>query len=192
MATTFTGPAKEENVGLVCETRQRKEGLASALTQEASALFSACRKYRYLLGRGWDPAKPGIVFCMFNPSLASESRLDPTVTRCVNFAKSWGYGRLTVINLFAFVTPYPDELWKQPDPTGPENDWHILQAATREGTHAVVAAWGADPKAQARAAHVVDLLARRNVRLQCLGKTKAGCPRHPLYLKATTPLENYP
>lgn len=47
---------------------------------------------------------------MLNPSTADENVDDPTIRRCINFAKDWGYGGMYVGNLFAFRTAYPKEL----------------------------------------------------------------------------------
>lgn len=57
--------------------------------------------YRYLLWREWDISNKTVSFIMLNPSRADAQINDPTITRCINFALSWGYGRLEVVNLFA-------------------------------------------------------------------------------------------
>lgn len=64
--------------------------------------------YRYLLTREWDSQGKIVTFIMLNPSRADALLNDPTITRCLNFARSWGYGRLEVVNLFAYRTPQPE------------------------------------------------------------------------------------
>ncbi|GHX72979.1 hypothetical protein VCSRO16_3593 [Vibrio cholerae] len=67
-----------------------------------TAELSKCRKYRYALWRTWDSDKPFAMFIGLNPSTADEKNDDPTLRRCINFAKSWGYGGVCMANLFAF------------------------------------------------------------------------------------------
>lgn len=147
----------------------------------ASARFSPDRRYRYTLVREWDD-RPGLTFIMLNPSLADEERLDPTVTRCLKRAIAGGFGRLTVVNLFAFITPYPAELLKlsYADAVGVENDRHIFDAARAAGR--VICAWGASDFARFRGPEIARWLAARGIELWALTMTKSGQPGHPLYL----------
>ena len=135
-------------------------------------------EYRYTLTRVWGPALPIITFVLRNPSTADAAELDPTLRRCVGFAKRAGYGGMLILNLYAFRTKDPEVMLAATDPVGPEND-RVLASAT--GT--VVAGWGtnADP---ARVARALALLPR----LHALAITKDGHPGHPLYLPATAPL----
>lgn len=104
------------------------------------ALFSDCNKYRYLLWRQWDDTKPTLAFCMLNPSIADAFILDPTVTRCVNYAKKWGYGELIVLNIFAIRSTDPMGLYSCDDPVGRYNDWIIDLIASK--VDKIVAGWG--------------------------------------------------
>ena len=135
-------------------------------------------EYRYSLTRVWDTDLPVITFVLLNPSTADAKQLDPTLRRCVGFAKREGFGGMIILNLYAFRTKDPKVTMAANDPVGPDND-RILACAT--GT--VVAGWGtnADPS---RAAQVIALLPR----LHALGVTKDGHPRHPLYVPADAPL----
>lgn len=141
--------------------------------------------YRWLLWRAWDPDLPSMVWVMLNPSTASATRDDPTIARCVGFAKAWGYGRIDVVNLYALRATKPRALWTHPDPVGEHNDRWIRRATQRAGL--VVAAWGAHGERGYRAAHVAAWLGDLHP-VYCLGTTRSGQPRHPLYVPgATTP-----
>lgn len=156
------------------------------------AVFSRCARYRYTLWRVWEPDNPRVaLFLMLNPSKADEVTNDPTVARCIRFAKRWGYGRLTVCNLFAYRATHPVEMKAADDPVGPENDSAILSAASRADT--IVAAWGVHGVHLSRGRAAVRLLRAYRTKLHILGLTKAGHPRHPLYLRSsTTPSLWYP
>jgi len=149
----------------------------------AGAVFSPDRVHRFRLWRRWAPG-PWACFLMLNPSTANETDLDPTLRRCVGFAKAWDSGGLLVVNLFAVVSPDPRVLLTHPDAVGVGNDEAILNAATAAGI--VVAGWGAFPEARDRAEHVMRMLRGAGVALHCLGTTKEGHPKHPLYLASST------
>ncbi|MFM7603117.1 MAG: DUF1643 domain-containing protein [Pseudanabaena sp.] len=136
--------------------------------------------YRYSLWREWDIDKPKVVFIMLNPSKADASIDDPTLRRCINFAKSWGFGSLIVVNLFAYRTASPLELKKVDDPVGKQNDRYLKKAI--KSADRVVVAWGNNGKLMQRDRLVLELLSKRNIQPYCLGITKAGYPRHPLYV----------
>lgn len=142
---------------------------------ERTARLSPCRAYRYELWRRWSDGP----FCMFiglNPSTADETDDDPTIRRCVGFAKAWGYGALCMTNLFAFRATEPHDMKKAPDPIGPDNDRTVESLAEQAGV--VIAAWGADGVFLKR-----DTYAKLFVdRLHYLRLTKNGHPGHPLYL----------
>lgn len=149
------------------------------------ATFSPCERYRYTLTREGLGGSGTVVFIGLNPSVATADVNDPTVTRCMNFARAWGAGRYVMLNLFAWRDTDPRGLLKVEDPVGPEND-AVLLAETSGAKH-VVAAWGShaflrERLLSARVAVVCGMLAKRGVELQCLGTAKDGQPRHPLYL----------
>lgn len=145
-------------------------------------------EYRYSLWRVWDTALPRAVFIMLNPSTANHIDADATLRRCIGFVRSWSsYGSIEVVNLFALRSAYPEKLSQVVDPIGPENDRYIQQAIERAGI--IICAWGACTYIQGRDKEVFQLL--ENKEAYCLGTTKKGMPRHPLYLDATTPLERY-
>lgn len=144
-----------------------------------TAEFSPCRLYRYALWRVLDPAKPPVMFVGLNPSTADETRNDPTVRRCIGFARSWGFGTLIMSNIFAFRATDPRDMRAVDDPVGPENDRVLLELA--RGAKRIVAAWGVHGQHRGRGSIVAHLL--QPFGLLCLGVTKDGHPRHPLMLR---------
>lgn len=147
-----------------------------------SAVFDETGKYRYRLLREWDDSKPKCAFLMLNPSTANAEDDDPTIRRCIGFAKEWGYGGVEVVNLFALVSSDPKKLLTDNDPVGKLNDEFIFTAICEAGI--VVAAWGAFKESRQRAADVLKML--DGIGIRCLGITKDGCPKHPLYIKGNT------
>lgn len=146
------------------------------------ASVSTCGRYRYLLTRIWGEARPLANFIMLNPSTADGTTDDPTIRRCMAFARAWGYGGLLVSNLFAFRATDPHELYRTEAPVGHENDAAITACALASGLH--VAAWGVHGSLMNRGQAVRTLL--WGIRpLTCLGMTKSGQPRHPLYMPST-------
>ena len=125
---------------------------------------------------------------MLNPSSADCTENDPTISRCINMATSWGYGGIEVVNLFAYKTSKPRDLWQANDPIGIHNDLHIKRAAAH--CSACVIAWGNLPVGRIeRSKSVLKLLTAK--KLYCLGLTKLHQPRHPLYLSSVVELENF-
>lgn len=157
---------------------------ADDLVERRSATFDQSRTYRYALERRWSDAQPA-VFVMLNPSTADAFADDPTIRRCLSFARREGCGGLIVVNLFALRATDPRELYEHPDPVGPSNDG-IVYEATHQGAP-LIAAWGAHGTLLRRESIVARLLEFNDV--MCLGMTKNGHPRHPLYVHGNTPLE---
>jgi hypothetical protein len=159
---------------------------------DRGAALSDCGRYRYRLWRRWG-AGPTVLFVMLNPSTADADVDDPTIRRCIAFARSWGAGGLEVCNLYAWRATNPDELKAARGPVGEypwqphvrhhinRNDVEIQEAAA--GAHRVVAAWGAWPGPIAwRPEYVLELLGPRPI--EALKLTKHGAPWHPLYVRA--------
>jgi hypothetical protein len=157
-----------------------------------AAVISDDSLYRYHLYRCWNAAVHALAFVMLNPSTADGTADDPTIRRCMGFARDLGFGGMYVVNLYAYRATKPADLWKAPDPVGPQNDAYLTRvfAAAAAVGKPVIAAWGANARPD-RVAQVLDLpLARES--LQALGLTKNGAPRHPLYLPATARPMPYP
>src|SRR5439155_23971872 len=136
--------------------------------------------YRYSLWRAWSAYHPRIVFILLNPSTADEQRNDPTIRRCIGFARGWEFGSVEVVNLFAYRATDYRELFRVQDPIGKENNLFLLQAVERCST--VVVGWGTRGTFLGRDRQVLSLLADIKDVL-CLGLTKGGLPRHPLYVR---------
>lgn len=144
--------------------------------------------YRYWLTRTWNDAERQLAFVMLNPSTADASVDDPTIRRCMGFARREGMGGIIVCNLFAGRATKPEDLFKLGDPTGPRNAdaWRYWLAAMRPK---IICAWGAEPKALEQGKKFQSWAAEHKLDLWCLGRTKDGHPRHPLYLKNDVALE---
>ena len=150
------------------------------------------RTYRYALWRRWDPAWDILMVIGVNPSTADESEDDPTMARVIRFAMGFGHGSVVMTNLYAWRGTDRARLFKWGrqgyDIVGPENDFALQKVGA--SADAILVAWGSNPRSLERQKKVYDLLTKvRSNPLYCLGTTKDGSPRHPLYLKADTPLE---
>lgn len=180
---------------------------------ESGATISKCGKYRYTLWREWrgagldknwqwlggkDPSgerygfPKNCVFVMLNPSTADGEQDDPTIRRCVGFAKAWGFDRLVVVNLFAFRATEPKTLLAlkhDDDPVGTENQERIRKIIQDAGL--IVCAWGAHGGHMGQDETLLGWLAQDNIYdapIRALGLTKEGHPKHPLYVPAKAAL----
>lgn len=144
-----------------------------------SATFSEDRVYRYTLTRSWSPDLGICTFIGLNPSTADEYSDDPTIRRCIEFAKAWGYGELKMLNLFAYRATDPRVMKAVPDPVGPKN-MERLQTFGRL-SDMVIAAWGTHGNFRGQGEAVKKLIPN----LHYLRLNKDGSPAHPLYLPKT-------
>lgn len=149
------------------------------------AHFSACRTWRYRLERRWSEGEL-CGFILLNPSTADETKNDPTIRRCIAFAKAWGFGGLVLGNIFALRSTDPKGLYSHSDPIGVENDAFLGRIASE--TRTLVCGWGVHGAFQERGDYVKWLLRRNGVTPMALKVTAEGHPGHPLYIKASTPL----
>lgn len=145
---------------------------------ERSATFSPCRKYRYTLWRTWvDLFESGYaMFIGLNPSTADEIEDDPTVRRCIRYARDWGYSGLCMMNLFAFRATLPADMKAAQDPVGPNNERFLIDMSKYAGI--VVAVWGVNGSYLGQDSRVQKMIPN----LSHLKLTKNGFPGHPLYL----------
>jgi hypothetical protein len=164
----------------------------SDLLIQKSAVISPCGTWRYRLTRVWSAA-PLLPFVMLNPSIADADIDDPTIRRCMSFAQREGAGGIVVINLFGLRSPDPSVLSSAANPWGPDNDevvTEVLAEAVVRRTP-VVAAWGANSIRQGEQ-RMLGRFRDFSVDGFCLGKTKHGHPKHPLYVRGDQPLVPFP
>lgn len=147
------------------------------------AIYSDCERYRYSLTRVWDQKAHVVHFVMLNPSTATEVQNDPTVERCERRARALGYGGFRVTNIFAWRDTDPKKMRAARDPVGPANDAAILEAC--EWANVTVAAWGTHGEHLARGERVKSILQTMDIPVFHLGLSKAGHPKHPLYISYT-------
>lgn len=142
------------------------------------AIFDSTGQYRYQLWRSWN-SEPIVGFVMLNPNQADAVSDDPTIRRCIGFAKAWEFGGIEVVNLFAYRAKTPQLLKQAVKPIGEENDHYL--STLPERVDLIVLAWGNWGKLWNRDRTVLALL--RSQPVYSLGITKLGQPRHPLYLR---------
>ena len=152
--------------------------MSTGISLKNTAHLSRCRQYRFALWRTWDDSLPRVMFIGLNPSTADETVDDPTLVRCMNFARDWGYGGVCMANLFAFRATDPDQMKRAEDPVGRRNNWWLRKLAAEAGL--VVAAWGNDGVYLERSTKVRRMLPQ----LHCLHMNRSGEPAHPLYQPA--------
>ena len=150
------------------------------MRRQVSAVFSPDRRYRYILRRTVGLGLDACLFIMLNPSTADETQDDPTVRRCIGYARRWGFGVMGVANIFALRSTDPRLLAHAGDPIGPDNDAWLVKSARYADT--VVCAWVNWGQLLGRGEQVRTMLTDAGVGLQHLGLTGRGQPRHPLYL----------
>ncbi len=143
------------------------------------AVISQDEVYRYLLWRRRPSRKGYVGFIMLNPSTADAESDDPTIIRCLRRALDMGYDGIEVCNLYAFRTTSPAELKEAGYPIGPENDDYLKRMGER--CKMIICGWGNHAQ-QEQVGHVRDLIGQVNQNIYHLGITKAGQPRHPLYV----------
>ncbi len=156
-------------------TRTHQKGDAPS-----TAIYSDCERYRYALTRVWQADGRRALFIMLNPSTATEVQNDPTVERCERRARALGFGAFRVCNIFAWRDTDPRKMRAAADPVGPQNDSAILEAS--RWADQIVCAWGTHGEHLSRGAAVETLMRNTGLALYHLGLTRAGHPRHPLYI----------
>jgi hypothetical protein len=170
------------------------------LFSNSGAIFSPDRRYRYRLWRQWGDGNSRVAFLMLNPSTADATEDDPTIHKCVGFAKQWtqqaygpSFGAIDVVNLFAWRSTNPKGLLDAADPVGPENE--LMIRSVLANVQRIVYAWGRhSPRVRA-------MVSGRLASLGWVGRTRPGCdivtlgrcgdgsPRHPLMRAYASPIE---
>lgn len=157
---------------------------------ERKCVLSPCNQHRYYLKipTGAEGRK-AVVFYMCNPSTADHKVDDPTTKACIAFAKLWGYAYIEIVNLYSYRTPSPELLKSKGFPTHLISNAEYVYSVCRPGK-LVICAWGTKVEK-----HVAEEQARKltalGCELKCLGVSMDGHPKHPLYVKRTTPLIPY-
>ena len=146
----------------------------------STAVYSDCESYRYSLTRVWDAGGRRALFVMLNPSTATEVQNDPTVERCERRARALGFGAFQVTNIFAWRDTDPRKMRAAAEPVGDANDRAILDGAA--WADVIIAAWGTHGAHLDRGPTVEALLREAGHTLYHLGLSKAGHPKHPLYI----------
>ena len=146
----------------------------------STAVYSDCEQYRYSLTRVWEPEARKALFLMLNPSTATEVQNDPTVERCERRARALGFGGFRVTNIFAWRDTDPKNMRAAADPIGPENDATIATFA--QWADEVICAWGTHGAHLNRGPDMEVILRATGQTLYHLGVSKAGHPKHPLYI----------
>lgn len=154
---------------------------------ERRATFSRCKRYRYQLVRRWEGGAGRCVIVGLNPSTADAQIDDPTIRRCMCFARDWGFNELIMVNLFAYRTPHPSHLKKCDSPVGPGNRRALRRAC--ESAKRVVVAWGVHGTYLDQAAKFSAI--GRAQPLYCFGLSKNHQPLHPLYQRRDAVLKRY-
>lgn len=157
-------------------------------TLTGGAHFSEDGKHRLILWRDWEPSLYRAVWVMLNPSRAGWPKDDATIRRLTGFCRSWGLGGYDVVNLSSLIATNPKNMLATPvtellhlDAMGA-----IDAALAAPKTGLVICAWGANVKKslwlQDRISHIMALCDHYGHTPLCLGTTKDGYPKHPLYL----------
>jgi hypothetical protein len=160
------------------------------LFDEAGAAFSEDRRHRYELWRIWDRKVRKMVVIGLNPSTADETKNDPTIRRCINFAQRERCGGLVMLNLFGFRATDPKVMKLEEDPIGPGND-AAIKRWVMDPNAVVVAAWGTHGAHRDRDLAVCSYIHALDVEILCFGTTAGGFPLHPLYLPNDKRLVRY-
>ena len=176
------GREQADDVGI----RETLSGIVPTVIKRAE--LSDCGTYRYRLTRHWDSDRPPMTFVMLNPSTADADIDDPTIRRCVGFAKREGAGGIVVVNLYAFRATDPRDLPKDGGKVGPRNEHYLHDAIMEANGRPIVCAWGT----KGNGSFFVQWAKGYGANLMALGITKDGFPKHPLYIAGNAPLMPYP
>lgn len=162
--------------------RKRSQNIPTSDSVGAGAVFSRCNFYRYAVWRCWNLELPSVLFIGLNPSTANATLDDPTLRRCIDYARRWNYGSVYIANLFAYRTTDPASLRNVDDPVGPRNNMWLRRLIKR--TSRVFVAWGNGGSYKDRSGEVLKMIPEP----YCLKINRSGQPAHPLYLpKSLTP-----
>ena len=146
-----------------------------------SADISNDKKDRFSLSRIWDSKKPKALYIMLNPSYADNESDDPTIRRLIFFSKKFKFGGFYVTNLFSQITPYPKEL--NMDNKSKKKNLKIISELIKK-SDLIVYAWGNLVSEPMQLRKLIESPL-------CFGINKNGTPKHPLYLRSDTKLQDF-
>lgn len=159
-----------------------------------AAYLSPCRQYRYILHRTVSMVgDKTYAYFGINPSVADEHRDDRTLSRLIDFTKSYGGKDLLLGNVFAYRSTDVKALANVADPCGPCNNDAIQTIIN--ASDILIACWCNKHKIPRQLHDHITKLTQKlidTVRpLYVFGTTGSGDPKHPLYLPKTTTLTVY-
>lgn len=145
------------------------------------AIFSLDNKERYFLSREFKKEGRNISFLMLNPSTADAGKLDPTVTRCMEYGKNWGFDRVCIVNIYPIIGSDPMILIKK---KGDRELNRLFIEYSLKFSEKIICAWGSHREVNFEKENLSDILFNNNKKLYSLGYNYDGNPKHPLYLKS--------
>ncbi len=162
---------------------------------KSNASFSSCGSYRWILSREINASKTELIFIGLNPSSANYEENDPTLKRLIGFSEIWGFGKLSVINLFARISTKPKILKFCDDPVGSKNDFVLeknIKYWLANDLCQLWIGWGVNGKLMNRDESVLKKIKNKYAKQPyVIGITKNGCPMHPLYVGKSKKLYPY-
>ena len=176
--------------GIVHQENEKEESAQMSYAVESGAQFSDCRVWRYALWRIWQPDCGVATFIGLNPSTADESVNDPTVRRCIDFARTWGFGGMRMLNIFAYRATDPKNMKLASDPVGVQNDYFLRHYVDSPDNRLTVAAWGKHGSYLDRG-QIVSSTLLSGLAIKCFGRNKNGSPKHPLYMRSDIQLIDF-
>jgi hypothetical protein len=157
---------------------------------EKNAIISDDKKHRYMLSRQWDDGKK-LIFVMLNPSTADANEDDPTIRRCIGFAKKFNYDGIVVLNLFSYRATNPKVLKEVNCLDLNTNDSYVYFNEIINKESDVVLAYGTNGNLYEQDVKAFRIISELTKNIYCLELTKYGMPKHPLYLKSSCELQRF-
>jgi len=185
----------QEGLALIETVRSMRDrymdGLCPYSIRVVGAVFSPDRVHRYQLWRIWEEG-PMVAFIGLNPSTADETQNDPTVRRCISYARDWGFAGMYMLNLFGLRSTDPKWLYSHSDPLGPDNVKEVVKVVCSDVVEKVVLAWGNhglhNDQYNTMLGALCDVVPDK---LYHFGLTKRNQPKHPLYLPKAIELRRF-
>ncbi|MFC3705936.1 DUF1643 domain-containing protein [Devosia honganensis] len=156
-------------------------------------VMSADGRHRQLMRRWLGDAFPQryIMFIGMNPSTADANVDDPTCAREWSFARREGFSGMAKCNVGDYRATDPKMLVQPGVVAVSEANIPTIRRVAR-GAGQVVLCHGKLNRALAPAGRaIVEALREDGIELWCFGTNADGSPKHPLYLRADTPLVRF-